>query len=132
MNNLRSLSYSEWSVLSHNIRGLNSSTKWNAIRCAIQEFGCDVVCLQETKREFFDGAYLKNFCPNCLDNFAYVPSIGNSGGSIVIWKSSKLAGSIIFRMNMRGQWNFSPSCQTITVLSQTYMPCAPRKENWTS
>jgi hypothetical protein len=69
---------SEWSDLSHNIRGLNSNTKWNAIRCAIRESCCDVVCLQETEREFFDGAYLKIFCPNCLDTFAYVPSIRNS------------------------------------------------------
>jgi exonuclease III len=97
MNNPPTVNYSEWSVLSHNIRGINSSAKWNGLRCAIRETGCDVICLQETKREFFDEAYLKNFCPNCFDSFAFVPSVRNSGGSIIIWKSTKLVDNVIFQ-----------------------------------
>jgi hypothetical protein len=46
MNNFSAANYSEWSVLSHNVRGINSSVKWNGIRCAIRESGCDVICLQ--------------------------------------------------------------------------------------
>jgi hypothetical protein len=56
-----------------------------------------VICLHETKREFFDGPYLKNFCLKCFDPFAFVPSIGNSGGSIIIWKSAKLEGNLFFQ-----------------------------------
>jgi exonuclease III len=53
-------------VLSHNVRGINSTAKWNAIRCSIKEAGCEVVCLQETKREFFDLAFLKKLLPCCF------------------------------------------------------------------
>jgi hypothetical protein len=34
---------------------------------------CDVVCLQETKREHFDVAYLKIFCHRHLDKFELHP-----------------------------------------------------------
>jgi exonuclease III len=74
----------------HNVRWINSSVKWNGIRCAIQKSSRDVICLQETKKELFDEAYLKKFCPNYFDSFAFIPSVGNSGGSIIIWKSSPL------------------------------------------
>jgi hypothetical protein len=66
MNNSIVVNYSKWSVLSHNVRGINSSVKWNGLRCAIRESGCDVICLQETKKEFFDEAYLKKSVPNAL------------------------------------------------------------------
>jgi hypothetical protein len=45
MNNPNSVICSEWSVLSHNVRGINSSVKWNGIRCTIRESSCDVICL---------------------------------------------------------------------------------------
>jgi hypothetical protein len=82
MNNFNAVNYSEWSVLSHNVRGINSRVKWNDIRCAIRESGCDVICLQETKKKLIDTVYLKNFCPNHFDSFAYVPSVGNSGAQL--------------------------------------------------
>jgi exonuclease III len=96
MNNHNVVIYSEWSILSHNVRGINSSVKWNGIRCAIRESRCDVICLQETKKECFDAADLKKFCPNPFDSFAFAPSVGNSGGSITVWNSSKLVGNVIF------------------------------------
>lgn len=40
-------------VLCWNIRGLNSEDKWKAIRSKVTECDCDIICLQETKREFF-------------------------------------------------------------------------------
>jgi hypothetical protein len=48
--------------------------------------------LQETKKEFFDQAYIKKFCHAQFDYFDYIPSQGASGGSIVIWKSSRFMG----------------------------------------
>jgi exonuclease III len=59
-----------------NIRGINSKIKWNAIRNRIQESSCDIICLQETKREDFDSAYIRNFCPAIYDSFNFVPSVG--------------------------------------------------------
>jgi len=53
-----SLSRRNWTILSWNIREINSQEKWDAIRSKIFESNCDVICLQETK-ESFDANYLK-------------------------------------------------------------------------
>ena len=55
-----------WKILCWNVRGINSVNKWDSIRDKIVESGCDIVCLQETKRETFDLQYIKNFCPLLL------------------------------------------------------------------
>lgn len=68
-----------WIVLCWNIRGINSDGKWDAIKSKIQESKCDIICLQETKREFLDSQYIKNFCPSHIDSFEFLPSIGASG-----------------------------------------------------
>jgi hypothetical protein len=127
MNNFNAANYSEWSVLSHNVRGINSSVKWNGIRRAIRESGCDVICLQETKKELFDTAYLKNLCPNHFDSFAFVPSVGNSGGSIIIWKSSKLAGNVIFQNEYAQSAEFISNLSACSwIITNIYAPCTPQ------
>jgi exonuclease III len=137
MNNPNSVNYSEWSILSHNIRGINSSVKWNDIRCAIRESGCDVICLQETKKEFFDEAYLKNFCPNFFDSFAFIPSVGNSGGSIIVWKSKNLVGNVIFQNDYAQSVKFSSNLSNCSwIIMNIYAPCTPQGKidflNWFS
>lgn len=57
-----------WKVLCWNVSGLNFDTKWNSIRDKIVERGCDVICLQETKR-FFCNNFIKKMCPPCYDVF---------------------------------------------------------------
>jgi hypothetical protein len=37
--------------------------KWNSLNNKIIDLECDIVCIQETKREHFDAAYVRNFCP---------------------------------------------------------------------
>jgi hypothetical protein len=54
-------------ILFWNIRGLNLQEKWDAIRDKISESACQVLCIQETKRETFDNFYIKKFCPKSLD-----------------------------------------------------------------
>jgi hypothetical protein len=100
MNSYNSATFSDWSVLSFNVRGINSVVKGNGTHYAIRDSRCDIVCLQETKKEFFDRAGLRKFYPNSLDAFAFVPSVGNSGHFITVWNSCKLAGTVIFRMSM--------------------------------
>jgi len=78
-----SLSRRNWTILSWNIREINSQEKWDAIRSKIFESNCDVICLQETK-ESFDANYLKKLCPPRLNCFEFLPFVGNSGGSIII------------------------------------------------
>src|SRR3954462_13696591 len=81
-----------WNVLCWNIRGVNSDEKHLALLNAIESSGCSIVCLQETKRESFDLSYIKLCCPRKFDKFEYDPSIGNSGGTCIIWMSSVFSG----------------------------------------
>jgi hypothetical protein len=37
-------------ILSRNIRGINSETKWNSLRNNISDSKCDIICIQETKK----------------------------------------------------------------------------------
>lgn len=97
MNSHNAINYSDWSVLSFNVRGINAVAKGNGIHCVIRESNSDIICLQETKKESFVRADLRRFCPSSFDEFAFVPSIGNSGGFITVWNSSKLVGNVIFQ-----------------------------------
>lgn len=72
-----------WNILCWNVRGLNDSDKWDAIRNTIDESSANIFCLQETKREQFDLRYIRKFAPNKFDSFDYVPSEGASGGILV-------------------------------------------------
>lgn len=85
-----------WNILCWNIRGINSEDKQIAICNAVVASGCDVLCLQETKRTSFDRAFVKLLCPKRLDTFAFIPSNGASGGLLTVWNSSMFSGSIIF------------------------------------
>jgi hypothetical protein len=40
-----------WNCLAWNVRGINSQSKWDAIRSKIDEYHCNIVYLQQTKRE---------------------------------------------------------------------------------
>jgi exonuclease III len=73
-----------WIILSWNIRGVNGEAKWLALKNKIEESGCAIICLQETKRENFDHSFIQKFCPRRFDKFEFVPSIGASGGLIII------------------------------------------------
>jgi exonuclease III len=84
-----------WRVLDWNIRGINSQERWDDISNKINESNCNIICMQETKREVFDSAYIKKFCPRRLNQFAYVPSLGSSGGIITIWNGSMYNGTVI-------------------------------------
>uniref|UniRef100_A0A8R7QBN0 Endonuclease/exonuclease/phosphatase domain-containing protein n=1 Tax=Triticum urartu TaxID=4572 RepID=A0A8R7QBN0_TRIUA len=74
-----------WNILNWNIRGINSKDKWTAISNKIEESGCAILCLQETKKENFDASYIKNFCPRRINKFEFTPSVGASGGLLVAW-----------------------------------------------
>jgi exonuclease III len=82
-------------VLFWNIRGINSQEKWDALRDKILESSCQVLCIQETKRENFDHFYLKKICPRNLDSFAFSPSVGASGGLLIVWNSSLFYGTVV-------------------------------------
>jgi hypothetical protein len=93
--------------------------------------------LQETKKECFDAANLKKFCPNSFDSFAFVPSMGNLGGSITVWNSSKLVGNVIFQNEYALSVEFfSNSSNDSWIITNIYAPCTPQGKidflNWFS
>lgn len=72
-----------WSILSWNVRGINSQAKWDHVRYKIFECAAYMVCLQETKKEGFDLNYISEFYPRYLNKFAFAPSVGAFGGLLV-------------------------------------------------
>jgi exonuclease III len=95
MDNTHQNSRRDLKILSHNIRGINSANKWNSLKNSIMETNCDILCIQETKKDSFDDSYIRNFCTRSLDKFAFGPSIGASGRFITIWKSSHFDAEVI-------------------------------------
>ena len=84
-----------WNILCWNVRGINDSDKWDAIRNKIDESSANIFCLQETKREAFDLQYTKKFAPKRFDKVDYCPSMGASGGILVCWASSYFSASVL-------------------------------------
>ena len=84
-----------WNILCWNIRGINASSKWDAVQQKIEEIACAGICLQETKRESFDSAFIWNFAPRRFDKFSFFPSVGLSGGLLVLWNSSIFLGNVV-------------------------------------
>ena len=90
------MSTRSWFVLSWNVRGINSDKKWDANRDRVTNCNCDIVCLQETKKQTFDLMFIKKICPPSFDSFEFIPSVGASGGSIIIWKCNLFSCSKVF------------------------------------
>jgi exonuclease III len=84
-----------WQILCWNIRGLNDSNKWDAVRSKVEESACTVFCLQETKKQDFDSGFIRNFAPRRFDKFDFVPSVGASGGILLVWNSSVFDGTVL-------------------------------------
>ena len=82
-------------ILCWNVRGLNSEARQLEVKQKIDESGCSIVCLQETKCMHIDQHFIRKFCPRHFDNFVYVPSADASAGMVVIWNSSCFIGNLI-------------------------------------
>jgi hypothetical protein len=119
-----------WKIICWNIRGVNSSSKWNSIHSKIQETGCDILCIQETKRDFFDATYIKKLMPPSFDSFEYVPSIGASGGILTVWKSSKFNGNITFQNRYALSIELASTVSGVSwILTNIYAPCTTDERN---
>lgn len=65
-------------------------------------------------------------CPKGFDAFEFLPSVGASGGLIIIWKSAQLIGSLAFSNHFAISVEFqSKYDQTEWVLTNVYGPCTP-------
>ena len=107
MNSHNAVIFSVWSVLSFNVRGINSAVKGNGIRCAIRESRCDVVCLQETEKEYFDRADLRIFAPIHLTLLLLSPRWEIRVVPLLFGIARNWWAMLFIRMNMRFRWNFS-------------------------
>ncbi|KAJ1257303.1 hypothetical protein BS78_K109800 [Paspalum vaginatum] len=102
-----------WNVLSWNIRGINHRNKWDALRQKIEESACAIVCIQGNKRESFDMRYIRQFAPNRFDAFDFIPSVGSSGGILMIWNTTIFKGAVteklpfVITVNLTSMHNLS-------------------------
>jgi hypothetical protein len=81
-----------WCVLCWNVQGLNGEGRQHAVRSKIEESTCDIIYLQETKCESMDWHFIRKFAPKRFDNFPFSPSVGASGGMIVLWNFAVFTG----------------------------------------
>jgi exonuclease III len=77
-------SHRTWKIINWNLRGINTFKRWLNLASKIDEFGCDIICLQETKGEAFHLEYIRNFRPMKFNKIEFLPSVGASGGLIII------------------------------------------------
>jgi hypothetical protein len=113
-----------WNILCSNIRGLNASGKWDAIRNKIDECGCSIIFLQETKRANIDKSFIRKFAPRRFDCFDFVPSIGASSGLLVAWCSSSFQGTVVEKRSFCITVNFASLHNgDICSLTNVYGPC---------
>jgi exonuclease III len=114
----------KWKILCWNVRGIDSQTKLLAIQSKIVETKCEIICLQEIKKENFDQNFIRQFCPSAIDHFSFIPSVGASGGTIIIWMSSRFSGQVIFQNDNAMSIEFESMISgDIWVLSNIYAPC---------
>ena len=107
-----------------NVRGLNSRARQRDVRAKIEESRCSIICLQETKCDTFDIRMIRSFCPRRFDQFAFSPSVGASGGILIIWNSSVFEGQLleIQRYSVVVSFKSVHSSEKWTMVS-TYGPC---------
>ncbi|OAY83301.1 putative ribonuclease H protein [Ananas comosus] len=75
-----------------NVRGLNSSSKRNAVRAVISKHCNRIVCLQESKVTFVSNSFLRSIGRPFLNKCVYLESDGTSGGVITCWNSRLFTG----------------------------------------
>jgi exonuclease III len=116
-------------ILSHNIRGINSDIKWNSLRNNIMGINCDIICIQETKKESFDDSYIRRFYNRSLDKFAFGPSIGASEGFLTIWKGSHFDAEVIEQNSFGHTISFRTKLTNqVWWLTNIYAPCPLTEE----
>jgi hypothetical protein len=53
------------------------------------------VYIQETKREHFDTSFIRNLAPRRFDSYDFIPSIGASGGLLILWCNSSFQATVV-------------------------------------
>ena len=72
-------------ILSYNVRGLGRGIKWASIRRLRKLEGPDLICLQETKKEFTDKAMCQAIWGDSEVSWEMQPTINSAGGILCLW-----------------------------------------------
>lgn len=113
-------------MLCWNVGGLNATRKWDSIKNKIKNANCDIVWFQETKKDAFDQAFLRQILPPAFDEHLFVPSVGASGGLLVAWKSTIFAGSPRLSCGYALALDFTSKYNDNSwTLINVYGPCSP-------
>ncbi|KAK8686022.1 hypothetical protein V6N13_125050 [Hibiscus sabdariffa] len=76
-------------LLSCNIRGLGTSLKKRTLKDLLRRHRCDTVFVQETKLMVLDCVTVSHIWYIDGFDFVFVPSVGNSGGLLIVWELIK-------------------------------------------
>jgi DNA phosphorothioation-dependent restriction protein DptG len=85
--NVRGLNTECFSILSWNVRGLNSSARRNVFRDMVLAHRPKMVCLQETKMETVSQQIAQETLDQMIDEFQFLPAQGIRGGILLGWNS---------------------------------------------
>ncbi|KAK8595376.1 hypothetical protein V6N13_016749 [Hibiscus sabdariffa] len=70
-------------IVSWNVRGLGSAAKRRGVRDLLRKQHCDMAILLESKWE------VAKVWPGYMFDFTFAPSVGASGGILVVWDCSR-------------------------------------------
>jgi hypothetical protein len=72
----------------------------------------------------FDASYIRNFAPRRFDCFDFIPSIGASGGILVLWNSTIFSGTVLDKQRFGTTVSFiSVHNSDAWKLTTVYGPC---------
>ena len=75
-------------VLSYNVRGLGGRVKKRMIKELVNSQKVDFLAIQETKLEVISDSLCHNLWGSDDCDWVFLPSVGNSGGILFIWRKS--------------------------------------------
>ncbi|KAK8626056.1 hypothetical protein V6N13_133708 [Hibiscus sabdariffa] len=107
-------------VLSWNVRGLGSQIKHKAIKSLLRKQRVEMTFLVDPKLELVSDDVVKSIWWTDVFRYEFVPSLGSSGGILVIWEHTKFDLMGICHdpnfLRLRGTWCLEAwECDMVTV-----------------
>jgi len=82
-------------LVTWNVRGLNSTSSRNLVKCSLQKWKADVYCFQETKVSKDVEGIAKQLWSCRWMRCGYIEANGSSGGILVMWDSRIWVGTMM-------------------------------------
>ena len=111
-------------ILSYNVRGLGRGIKWAAIRRLRKLEGPDMICLQETKKEFIDKAMCQAIWGDAEVSWEMQPATNTAGSILCMWceNSFRLQRKVIGNGFIFLEGELVREAQQINIIT-IYSPC---------